>query len=81
MNMNKKSRLTSLLLTILLGPLGLMYSSAVGGVVLLIIACASWWTIIGLIICWVLSIIIGDHMTYRHNQGINAFISAINKDK
>lgn len=70
MNLNEKSRGTSFVLTLLLGPLGLMYSSLAGGIILLIIAIATAATIIGPVICWLLAIVIGDSATHKHNQNI-----------
>lgn len=71
MNLNPKSRLVSLVLTVLLGPLGLFYSSVAGGLILCVIAFVSLATVIGPVICWVLAIAIGDHCTYKHNKNID----------
>ena len=71
MNLNQKSRLVSLLLTIFFGPLGLFYSSVAAGLVLCIIAFVSFATVIGPVICWILAIAIGDHCTYKHNKNID----------
>jgi ABC-type transport system involved in multi-copper enzyme maturation permease subunit len=73
MNINKKSRVTSLILTLLLGPLGLLYSSVFGGIVLLLIAILSAPTLIGPFVCWFLAIIIGDSATHKHNKGVERF--------
>jgi hypothetical protein len=73
MNLTKKSRTISLLLTILLGPLGLVYGSGAGGVILIIVAIVTAPTLIGPVICWVLAIAVGDHCVYKHNKGIDDF--------
>lgn len=73
MNLNKKSRLASLLLTVLLGPLGLMYSSVVGGFILLVIAILTIPTVFGPLICWGLAVIIGDGATHKHNKSVEKF--------
>lgn len=73
MNLSEKSRTVSFLLTLLFGPLGLLYSSIAGGIILIIVAVASAPTVIGPIVCWVLAILIGDHCTYKHNKGIRDF--------
>ena len=73
MNLNKKSRLASLVLTLLLGPLGLMYSSKFAGLILLIIAIFTIPTIFGPLICWGLAIILGDSATHKHNKSIERF--------
>jgi len=69
-----KSRLTSFVLTILLGPLGILYSSVGAGIVMLIIGTliAMAIPIIGLFFVWFLSIALGDHFTYKYNQKIIA---------
>jgi hypothetical protein len=73
MNLNRKSRLASFFLTLLLGPLGLMYSSVVGGIVLLIIAILSAPTLVGPLVCWFLAVVIGDSATHKHNRNIEKF--------
>ncbi|MCX2780400.1 hypothetical protein [Microbulbifer thermotolerans] len=77
MSFSEKSRLTSFVLTLLFGPIGLFYSSTAGGLVLTIIAIISAPTIVGPIICWVLSILIGDHCTHKHNKGIRDIKTAL----
>ena len=66
----KKSRIVSLLLTLVLGPLGLMYSSVLWGAVLLIVAILGAATVAVPAFIWVLSILLGDSFTYNHNQKI-----------
>ncbi len=73
MNLNEKSRGASFILTLLFGPLGLLYSSIAGGVILIVIAITTAATIIGPLICWFLAIIIGDHYTHKHNKSILEF--------
>jgi hypothetical protein len=73
MNLNKKSRLVSLILTLLLGPLGLMYSSVIGGLILLVIAILSAPTLVGPLVCWFLAVVIGDSATHKHNKSIERF--------
>ncbi len=70
MNLNPKSRLVSFLLTLFFGPLGLLYSSVVGGLVLIVIAVVTAASVVGPLVCWVLAIAIGDHCTYKHNKNI-----------
>ena len=69
---NEKSRGTSFVLTLLLGPLGLLYSSVIGGVILIFIAIASAVTVIGPLICWFLSILIGDSAVVSYNKKVRA---------
>ncbi|EKO3727508.1 hypothetical protein GCS56_001685 [Vibrio metschnikovii] len=72
MNITPKSRITSLVLTILFGPLGAFYSTIAGGIVLTLIALVSAPTFIGPVVCWILAIAIGDHCTYKHNKNIDS---------
>lgn len=53
----QKSTGMALLLTILFGPLGLLYVSIPGGIVLSILCLLLFWTGIVPIICWIVSII------------------------
>lgn len=72
MDLIPKSRITSFILTLLFGPLGLFYSSIAGAIALIIVAVVSASTVVGPIVCWLLAIGIGDHCTYKHNQNIEA---------
>lgn len=71
MNLKPKSRNVSLLLTVLLGPIGLFYASVWGGILLTIIAIVSAPTIVGPIVCWILAIAIGDHAAHKHNLAVD----------
>lgn len=75
--MNEKSRTISFILTLFFGPLGLLYSTVAGGLILIVVAILTGFTIIGPAICWVLAIAIGDHCTHRHNQGLDKLRQAI----
>ena len=70
--LESKSRLVSLILTTLFGPLGLMYSSLKWGLVLAIVAVIGAATFVITIAIWIISIIVGDSATYRHNQRVIA---------
>jgi predicted RNA-binding Zn-ribbon protein involved in translation (DUF1610 family) len=69
-DINKKSRTTSFILTLLFGPLGLLYSSVVASIILIVLAVATSPTGVGPVVVWVLSIALGDHFTYNHNKKI-----------
>jgi hypothetical protein len=73
MNMQPKSRVASFFLTFFLGPLGLLYSSIAGGLILLLLTVASITTVIGPLIFWAIAIIYGDHATCRHNEALARF--------
>ncbi len=68
--LQQKSRLTSFILTLLFGPLGLLYSSVIGGIIMIIVAIATAPTGVGPAIAWIISILWGDSATYAHNQKI-----------
>ena len=67
-----KSQLAGFFLTLILGPLGLFYSSWIAALILCVIAIASAATIIGPIICWVLAILISFATVDSHNNKIRA---------
>lgn len=75
MNLNRKSRGTSFLLTLLFGPLGLLYSSVIGGIVLTVVAIATAPSLVGPILCWVAAIIWGDYATQGHNKSVDTFLA------
>lgn len=79
MNLNEKSRGTSFILTLLFGPLGLLYASVAAGLILCVIAFLTFYTIVVPVICWVLSIAIGDHLVHRHNQGVERLRQALSQ--
>lgn len=53
----QKSVGTALLLTIFFGPLGLLYVSVAGGLILTLISVFLFWTVIVPIICWIAAVI------------------------
>lgn len=69
---NSKSRVISLILTILFGPLGLLYSSIIGGVILLVVAIFTSATIVVPLICWIIAILIGDSAVVSYNKKMRA---------
>lgn len=81
MELLQKSRLVSFLLTILFGPLGLLYSSIAGGLILTLIAVVFHWTIFIPILCWLLAIILGDSLTYRYNKNAELLVKTLSGDK
>ena len=76
MNLAPKSRTTSAVLTILLGPLGLLYASPGAAVLLIIVALVSAPTVIGPLLCWIGAIAWGDHATQRHNESLERLIGS-----
>lgn len=68
MNLQPKSRLTSLVLTILFSVFGLLYVAPVAAVVLLIITVVTGG--LALPVTWLLAIAWGDHAVCRHNKNV-----------
>ena len=62
-----KSRTTSAVLTVLLGPLGLFYTSFWAALALTVLAFVSAPTIVGPLFAWVVSIFWGDSLVRKHN--------------
>jgi len=71
---HNKSVGTSLILTILFGPLGMLYSTIIGGIVMMILCFLAAFTTLGLglMILWPICIIWGAMAANRYNrkQGI-----------
>lgn len=75
MNLTKKSTLAALLLAILLGPLGYVYASGKGGLVLTVIALLGSPTVIIPVICWLAAIVMAPFAVSKHNRNVDATIS------
>lgn len=75
MNLTKKSQFTSLILTIIFGPLGLIYASPIWGIVLTIIAVLTFYYTVAiyLAIC-IISIAIGVGAVQNHNDSVKIFL-------
>ena len=72
-----KSRMTSFILTLLFGPIGLLYSSVLWGVILTLAAIVGIGTVIVPVAIWIISILMGDSLTYKHNQKIKLLTGQI----
>lgn len=77
MNLVKKSRLVSLVLTALLGPIGLLYSSIAGALCIAILMVLTLHTLIVPVFLWFVCVIVGDSETHRHNRSVDAFNSLL----
>lgn len=64
-----KSRTTSAILTIIFGPLGMLYTHAGYAILLFIAAVISVPTAVGPLICWVVAIFWGDKLA-KESQGV-----------
>nr|WP_319381271.1 hypothetical protein [Thiomicrorhabdus sp.] len=69
---HSKSQLIGFVLTFLLGPLGLFYSSWVAALILCVIAFSTAFTIFIPVICWLLSILVGFFAVNKHNEKVKA---------
>lgn len=70
--MVKKSQLTSFILTLLFGPLGLFYSTIAGAIAMIVAAILFGSITLGLalLIIWPLSILLGIFAVMRHNKQV-----------
>jgi len=75
-----KSRRLSFILTLLLGPLGLLYISWKAALLLTILALVTALTIYVPILCWLLSVIYGQMWVSEHNQKIKTALAVSKKD-
>ena len=73
--------LYAFILTLLFGPLGLLYSSVIGALLLTIIAFVSFATVVGPVVCWILAVVIGDHCTYKHNKNVENLKTLVSTGK
>ena len=69
---HSKSQVAGFLLTLILGPLGLFYSSWVPALILCVLAFVSVASIIGPVVCWVLAILISFATVSGHNEKVKA---------
>ena len=76
---HSKSQIGGILITILLGPLGLFYASTGAAIVLCVIAFISATTIIGPIICWILSILVSIPCIAKHNDKVKSTANLLSK--
>lgn len=67
-NEHKKYHGSSLVLTIFFGPLGVLYSSVFGGVLLTLVALLLSWTIIVPVGIWIASPLVGASCVADHNR-------------
>ncbi len=68
----EKSRATSFWLTLFFGPIGVLYSNVVAGVIMIMIALAFSYTIVVPLIVWLLSMLLGDSFTTGYNEQLTA---------
>lgn len=66
----RKSQILQLILTVFLGPLGLIYSSVGWGLLLLLIGGGLFWTVVVPVVCWILAILIGLSKVSTHNANV-----------
>jgi len=72
---HQKSMTAAFFLTLFFGPLGLAYCSWIGLVILAVIAIASASTVVGPVLCWLVSIPVGMLAVSRHNKKVVATAS------
>ena len=72
--MEKKNKTTQIILVLLLGPLGLVYSSAGVGILLTVIAIATIPTGFIPVVCWILAFVIGWQSVEKHNNAVDEIL-------
>lgn len=77
MNFNTKSKLLGFLLAVVLGPLGYMYASFKGGVILSALAVLAAPTIIVPVACWLLAIVMAPVSVGKHNRNVEMTINLL----
>lgn len=75
MRLTRKSRFVSLLLTVFLGPVGLLYSSVSAAVIIAILMFFTLPTVVLPVALWFCCIVIGDVATHKHNRSVDIFMS------
>lgn len=79
MVITEKSRGASFALTLLLGPLGLLYATVPGGIILTVVAILTSPTIIGPIVCWIVAMATGDYAVKEHNAAVHQLTATMNR--
>ena len=74
MNAQKKSRTLAVLLAVFLGPLGVLYASGIGGLILIVLTIATAPTVVFPICLWVIGWIVADSAVAKHNAAIDEFM-------
>lgn len=71
MDLSKKSRGTSLVLTFLFGPLGLLYSSFFAAVIMAVVIWVTFALIVIPLFCWLFCMFLGDYYVQKHNTNVD----------
>ncbi len=74
MIVTEKSRGVSFSLTLLSGPIGLLYATIPGGLILIVVALVTAPTIIGPVVCST-----GDYAVQQHNAAIRQLVATLNR--
>lgn len=69
---HSKSHFINAILTVVLGPLGLLYTNWVAAIILGLIAFVTLSSILVPLVCWLLAIIIGVFSVIKHNRKVLA---------
>ena len=71
-NTHSKSQIVGFLLSLVFGPLGLFYSNWILGLILSAIAIATFASIVGPVLCWVLAILSSFFTVRNYNKKVRA---------
>lgn len=81
MDLSSKSKGVSVTLTLLLGPVGLLYSSVPAALIMAFITFVSLATVIIPVLCWLFSIFLGVHYVDKHNTNVKRLIALLENKK
>lgn len=79
MIVTEKSRGVSFALTLLFGPIGLLYATIPGGLILIVVAMVTAPTIIGPVVCWIVAMATGDYAVQQHNAAVRQLAATLNR--
>ena len=80
MDLSKKSKTVAFVLTLLLGPLGLLYSSITAGVIMIILTVVTAATVLIPILCWIFSILLGIYYADKHNDNVDRLVRLLSNN-
>jgi hypothetical protein len=73
MNLTKKSRGLAFALSFLLGPIGVLYASGIGGLILILLTIATAATVAVPLLLWIAGWAIADNAVVKRNAAVDEF--------
>ena len=71
-DVNSRSQMMGVVLTVIFGPLGLFYSSWIAALILCVVVVATVSTILVPIVCWITSVLLSLFFVPRYNKKVEA---------